>query len=96
MARTVERYIVTYVDVDRDGQCDGKPKIGAICKTEEEAKAWIQNDIQQYIDEHTSDEGACEFIADFGKMNVHTHDWSDYTEWQFEKCGICLDDEELQ
>ena len=93
---TITRFIVSHVDTDRDGQCDGKPVIDTIVHNEEEARSYIRNAIEEYIDDHTDDNGQCEFISDFEKMQVRTEDFEDYTEWQFERRDIELTVEEVE
>ena len=90
----IVRYVVTYVDTDENGNCDGKAGV-VMVNTEEEAKAWIRNDMEHFIDVSTQVNGKCDYIADFDKMNVHTEDWSSYCEWGYNKKSIELTQDEI-
>lgn len=93
---SIMKFIVTYVDTDQDGQCDGKARIATVVSTKEEAKAWVDNDIQEYIDNHTSDNGHCDFVADFDRMRVSDSDQRNYVEWNIESVEILLNDSEIK
>lgn len=82
------RFIVTAVDYDRDGQCDGKARILGAFRFEDEAKEFVTNDMHDFIDEHTSDQGFCPYILEDDKMSAHNDDWSAGCEWNIEEVEI--------
>lgn len=74
----MNRYIVTAVDTA--DSADGKARVLAVCKTEEEAKAFVKNDIEGFVD----DAADMEIVCDFDKMSAHTKDYSYGCEWNVE------------
>jgi len=66
----ITRFIVTAVDVG--DTCDGKARVLGAFKTEDEAKNYVKNDMQEYADERTyTDEETGKTIpcfCDFDKM----------------------------
>lgn len=84
----INKFIVTYVENDRNGNCDGKSRIEMVVDTEEEAKECIKNSICNYIVDHTSDSGDCEFIPDFDHMRVHTPNFDCCCEWNYHHLDI--------
>ena len=49
--KTMKRWIVTAVDYDTDGNCDGKARVLSVFKTHEEAKNYVDEDIKEWIDQ---------------------------------------------
>ena len=47
----MKRWIVTAVDYDTDGNCDGKARVLSVSKTHEEAKNYVDEDIKEWIDQ---------------------------------------------
>ena len=47
----MKRWIVTAVDYDTDGNCDGKAQVLSVFKTHEEAKNYVDEDIKEWIDQ---------------------------------------------
>ena len=77
-----KRFIVTAVDHDINGNCDGKARVLGVFKTREEAKNYVDEDIREWIDEH-ADEG---YVCDFDKMSAwYDYGDSDRCEWNIEE-----------
>lgn len=74
----MNRYIVTAVDTSES--TDGKARVLAVLKTEEEAKAFVKNDMESYVD----DGAEMNLIVEFGRMSAHTKDYSYGCEWNIE------------
>ena len=47
----MKRWIVTAVDHDTNGNCDGKARVLGVFKTHEEAKNYVDEDIKEWIDQ---------------------------------------------
>lgn len=77
------KWIVTAVD--RGETCDGKARVLSICDTEDEAKAYVRNDIEDWIDQRAG-EGV---EANFEKMEAH-YDYSqdDGCSWNIEQVQV--------
>ena len=83
--KTMKRWIVTAVDHDTDGNCDGKARVLSVFKTHEEAKNYVDEDIKEWIDQR-ADEG-CE--CDFDKMAAwYDYDAAQRREWNIEEVEI--------
>ena len=69
----IKRYVVTAVDFDVDGHCDGKARVLAVCKTEDEAKNFTLEDMREYADRHANEgmvlDDECLRVADDDSMN---------------------------
>lgn len=89
----IKRWIVTAVDFDADGQCDGKARILATCSSAEEAKNFIRKDMHEYVDE--SELGSEMMSLDETKMRVATEDLQTGCEWNFEEVEIHLNPSEM-
>lgn len=73
-----KRFIVTAVDHDTNGNCDGKALVLGMFKTQEEAKIYVEEDIREWIDRHA----AGEFMCDFNKMSAwYVYDEAYRCEW---------------
>lgn len=80
----MKRWIVTVVDTG--DTCDGKARVLAVCKTDEEARAFVRNDMEERVDDETDDEGNCTYeVVDFDKMSLSTHNGSSRCEWNVEE-----------
>ena len=78
----MKKFIVTAVD--SGDTCNGKARVLAVCNTREEAKAFVQNDIEAWAYER-----AYEGIeVDFGKMSAHYNCNDDGCEWNIEEVDI--------
>lgn len=72
-------WIVTAVD--HGETCDGKARVLAICHSEDEAKAYIRNDMEEWADQRAG-EGV---EVDFDKMSAHyDYDSDEGCEWNYE------------
>ena len=80
----MKRWIVTVVD--SGDTCDGKARVLAVCKTEEGARAFIRNDMEERVDDATDDEGNCTYdVVDFDKMSLSTYNGISSCEWNVEE-----------
>ena len=78
----MKMFIVTAVDISES--VDGKARVLAVCNTREEAKAFVQNDIETWAYER-----AYEGIeVDFCKMSAHYNYNDDGCEWNIEEVDI--------
>ena len=66
---SITRHIVTCID--RGDSCDGRPRVLGTYETAEEAKAYVENDIKDTIDEATDDDGFCPWEIDDDFMGYH-------------------------
>lgn len=87
----IKLWIVTAVD--HSETCDGKARVLEVCKSKEEAEAFVRNDIEAWIDDRAS-EGV---EADFDKKAA----WYDYNtddgcEWNIEERLIDVTEEDEQ
>ena len=79
----MEKWIVTAVD--HGPTCDGKARVLAVCGTEDEAKAYVRADIEEWIDDRAT-EGV---EADFDNMAAwYDYDTDNRCEWNIEKVMI--------
>lgn len=70
--------------VDHDDSYDGKARVLLIADKMEEARAFVRNDMEDYIDAATDDNGNCPFNKiDFDKMSIRNED-GDGCEWNIE------------
>ena len=80
----MKRWIVTVAD--SGDTCDGKARVLAVCKTEEEARAFVRNDMEERVDSATDDTGDCSYeVVDFDKMSLSTHTCENSCEWNVEE-----------
>lgn len=78
----MKKFIVTAVNSGKT--CDGKARVLAVCNTREEAKAFVQTDIETWAYER-----AYEGIeVDFCKMSAHYNYNDDGCEWNIEEVDI--------
>ena len=78
----MKKFIVTAVNSGKT--CDGKARILAVCSTREEAKAFVQTNIETWAYER-----AYEGIeVDFCKMSAHYNYNDDGCEWNIEEVDI--------
>ena len=79
----MKKFIVTAVDVGET--CDGKARVLAVCSTREEAKAFVQADIEEWVNERA---GECVKV-DFDKMSAHyAYNNDNGCEWNIEEVDI--------
>ena len=72
-------WIVTCVDYGET--CDGKARVLQICKSKEEAKAYVKNDIENWADDRAGEN----IRVDFGKMSARYVECDDGCEWNIEE-----------
>ena len=81
----MKKFIVTAVNSGKT--CDGKARVLAVCNTREEAKAFVQADIEEWVNEQA---GAGEYVeVDFDKMSAHyAYNNDNRCEWNIEEVDI--------
>ena len=63
------KFAVTIVDYG--GNYDGKARVLLLTDTLEEARAFVRNDMEDYIDTATDDDGNCPYDKiDFDRMSI--------------------------
>ena len=80
----IKRYVVTAVDFDVDGHCDGKARVLAACKSKDEAKNFVIEDMREYVDVHANES----MVMDEDSMQVCTDDRMNGCEWNIEDVEI--------
>ena len=80
----IKRYIVTAVVFDVDGHCDGKARVLATCKSKDEAKNFVIEDMREYVDEHANES----MVMDKDSMQVFTNVSMNGCEWNIEDVEI--------
>lgn len=76
------KFVVTAVDYGVN--CDGKARVLLIVDNLEEARAFVRNDMEDYIDTATDDDGNCPFDKiNFDKMSIMNEDGNG-CEWNIE------------
>lgn len=78
----MKKWIVTAVDTSESA--DGKARVLSVCDTEEQAKAFVRNDMESYAD----DAAGMDLVVDFAKMSAHTKDYSYGCEWNLEEVEV--------
>ena len=79
----MKKFIVTAVDSGET--CDGKARVLEVCSTREEAKAFVQNVIEEWVNERA---GECVEV-DFDKMRAHyAYNNGNGCEWNIEEVDI--------
>ena len=79
----MKKFIVTAVDSGET--CDGKARVLEVCSTREEAKAFVQNDIEAWADEREGED----IEVDFDKMSAHyAYNNDNGCEWNIEEVDI--------
>ena len=78
----MKKFIVTAVDISETA--DGKARVLAVYNTRDEAKSFVRNDMEDFID----DNAEMNLIADFDKMSARTEDDSYGCEWNIEEFDI--------
>ena len=78
-----KRWIVTAVD--HGETCDGKARVLEVCKSKEEAEAYVRADIESWADERAS-EG---IEVDFDHMSAHyDYNTDNRCEWNIEEVEL--------
>ena len=75
----MKTFIVTAVDISET--VDGKARVLAVCNTRDEAKSFVKNDMEDFINDATE----MNPIADFDKMSARTEDGTYGCEWNIEE-----------
>ena len=75
----MKTFIVTAVDISETA--DGKARVLAVCNTRDEAKSFVKNDMEDFI----NDAAEMNPVADFEKMSVRTEDDMYGCEWNIEE-----------
>ena len=79
-------WIVTCVDYGET--CDGKARALQICKSKEEATAYVNNDIENWADDHAGEN----ITVDFGKLSARYVECDNGCEWNIEEVEIDVGD----
>ena len=80
----MKMFIVTAVDTS--DTADGKARVLAHCSTHDEAKSFVKNDMEDFID----DAAEMNPIADFDKMSARTEDGTYGCEWNIEEVDFAM------
>ena len=80
----MKKFIVTAVDISETA--DGKARVLAVCNTRDEAKSFVRNDMEDFID----DNAEMNLIADFDKMSARTEDGAYGCEWNIEEVDFAM------
>ena len=91
MSWKLKRFVVTAVDFDADGQCDGKAQIRTMLASKENAQNYVLEDMREYVDNH-ADEG---MVLDEAKMRVADDSCLNGCEWNIEEVEFELTDDEV-
>lgn len=75
----LERWIVTCCDYG--DTCDGKPRVLAVCRTDEEAAAYIKNDIEDWADQRAGED----IEVDFDRRSAKYRGGNSGCEWNVTK-----------
>ena len=79
----IKRYIVTAVNFD-DDYCDGKARVLATCKSKDEAKNFVIEDMREYVDAHANKS----IVMDEDSMQVFIDNSLNGCEWNIEDVEI--------
>lgn len=90
----ITRFLVTVTDYDENGNCNGKPRLLETFTNEEDAYAFMMNDMQEFIDSHTDDEGNCPFVIDDEKYDIHDEDYQNGCDYAVMPVEVELSDAE--
>lgn len=91
MSFKLKRWIVTAVDFDADGQCDGKARILTILASKENAQNYVLEDMREYVDNNVTRR----MLMDEDKMRVTDIDAGYSCEWNIEEVELELTDDEV-
>ena len=80
----MKMFIVTAVDTS--DTADGKARVLAHCSTYDEAKSFVKNDMEDFI----NDAAEMNPITDFDKMSARTEDDSYACEWNIEEVDFAM------
>lgn len=87
----VKLWIATYVD--HGETCDGKARVLDICKSKEEAKAAVRNDIEKWADDHATED----IYVDFDAMAAgYNRNADEGCEWNIEERTLDVTEEDEQ
>lgn len=80
-------WIVTAVDHDADGNCDGKARVLGAFKSYDEAKNYVDEDIREWVDRNTDELRGCG--CSFAEMAAwHDYDDLNRCEWNIEEVDV--------
>ena len=80
----MKMFIVTAVDISET--VDGKARVLAVCNTQEEAKNFVKNDMEDFI----NDADEMNPISDFDTMSARTEDGMYGCEWNIEEVDFAM------
>ena len=84
----MKKFIVTAVDTS--DTADGKARVCCMCNTQEEARNYVQNDMEAYAD----DAAEMNLTIDFNRMSASTEDGMYGCEWNIEEVEIPMPTQE--
>lgn len=67
-----KRYVVSFVDYN--DTADGKARIADLFKTEDEARAWVVDDMKHWLE---NNRGEVKFDVDYDKMSIVSNDYNE-------------------
>lgn len=87
----IKIWIVTAVDYSET--CDSKARVLEVCKSKEEANAFVRSDIEKWADDRAGES----VEVDFDKMRAHyDYNSNDGCEWNIEERLIDVTEEDEQ
>lgn len=90
MAKTkIAKWAVTAVDTSESA--DGKARIVGVFGSEEEARAYVRNDMESFVD----DSAGMGVVMDEAKSSVHTEDYRYGCEWNVHRLAVETDGTEV-
>lgn len=89
----VKRWIVTAVDFDVDGQCDGKARILTVLASKENAQNYILEDMREYVDNNSTEDS--HLILNEQKMRVSNLLGCVGCEWNLEEVEIDIEKDDV-
>lgn len=82
----IKRLIVTAVDY-----ASKTPEVRAVCKTKDEAKNFVLEDMREYADQHANER----MVFDDECLRVADDDWKAACEWNIEDVEIEIDESDV-
>lgn len=80
-------WIVTAVDHDADGNCDGKARVLGAFKSYDEARNYVNEDIKEWVDRNTDELHSCG--CSFAEMAAwHDYDDLNRCEWNITEMEV--------
>lgn len=87
----IKLWIVTAVD--HDETCDGKARVLEVCKSKEEANAFVRSDIEKWADDRATEDIYVDFDAMAAGYNCNADEGC---EWNIEERTLDVTEEDEQ